>query len=103
MVIVKDEKGVIRERLVEQSDQLRWGWVTESGFMLPHHPDFNTILQNSPSSSFRSDLKEGKVSNVLVVDSASGLLRAGSPKQVDEYLYGGEYECRLSQIGELPN
>lgn len=98
MIIVKDEKGVVREALVEESDQLRWGWLTKSGFMLPKHPDFNSVLQNSPDPRFYRDLNEGHVSNVLVVDAANGLLKSGSSKQVDDYLYGGEYEARLAQI-----
>lgn len=56
-------------------------------------PYFYQTLQN-PS------LVPGYQGGAFVVDSVTGIMREANAQQMREYIYGGEYDERLEQLGE---
>lgn len=64
--------------------------------LLPGEPGFYETLHSSlpPGSGL------GKGTNAFIVDSQSGLLReARSEKELQDYLYGGEYDLMMAAFG----
>lgn len=64
----------------------------------PDDPEFSQWL-GIPPPTWQSELESRSGECVLVADAASGILRAVSWKETDEYLYGGEYEERMLSLG----
>ncbi|AFY80165.1 hypothetical protein [Oscillatoria acuminata] len=61
--------------------------------LTPDDPGFEEWLGIPPPIS-----SEKRGETVFVAESGTGLLRAASWKETDEYLYGGEYNDRLVEI-----
>ena len=60
--------------------------------ILPGDPRFDfTLAYPPPIGSAQEDI-------AFIADSQSGILRAATRKEVEEYLFGGEYDERLQQI-----
>ena len=66
--------------------------------ILPGDPEFEAFLMQSLPPDWRRVADEMGKQCCFVVDSNSGLLRAVDDKNLDDYLYGGEYDERLDTI-----
>lgn len=75
--------------------------VIESRLLiLPCDPEYGeTLGQNLPPGWLAVAEKIGQACT-FVVSPESGLMRPATPEELDEYLYGGEYESRLRQTGD---
>lgn len=68
--------------------------------ILPGDPLFNETLMSPPPNWGEVAARDGNFFN-FVADSASGIFRAVTEAELEEYLQGGEYEERLMEIGEF--
>jgi hypothetical protein len=59
--------------------------------MTPDHPDFGTILHSQLPPGWEKQFS-GNVGGTFIVRAETGLLEPASEAEIDEYLYGGEYE-----------
>jgi hypothetical protein len=68
--------------------------------ILPGHPLFDITLATPPPDW---KIKQQGVSDALnfVKDSSSGVFRTVSPKELDEYLWGGEYDEVIGEDEEI--
>lgn len=68
--------------------------------ILPCDPEFHqTIGQNLPPGWVDESNRIGYACR-FVVSPETGLMRPVTNEELDEYLYGGEYDERLEQIGQ---
>jgi hypothetical protein len=66
----------------------------DSGAIItPDDPEFSQWLGIPPPIS-----SENRGETVFIAEPGTGLLRAASWRETDEYLYGGEYAERLIEI-----
>ena len=63
--------------------------------ILPGDPEFETFLMQSLPPDWKRVADGMGQQCCFVVDSNSGLIRAVDDKNLDDYLYGGEYDERL--------
>ncbi len=68
--------------------------------ILPGNPLFDITLL-TPRPDWREKANADGDTYAFVVDADSGLSRPATSQELEEYLYGGEYDERLGQIGEL--
>lgn len=71
-----------------------------SMLILPGDPTFNETLMNPPPNWGQIAARDGNCVN-FVADPDSGIFRAVTEAELQEYLEGGEYETRLMEIDEL--
>lgn len=62
-----------------------------SNLIYPNHPDFYQILHSCPPPGWRENL-EGNFSGAFAVRNDSLLIQPLSESELQEYLYGGEYD-----------
>lgn len=68
--------------------------ITSDILLLPHERAFQeTLGWNLPFGA-------PPESNFIVRADGSGILEPASFKETEEYLYGGEYDERMSEIGD---
>jgi hypothetical protein len=67
--------------------------------ILPGDPLFNETLMNPPPNWGEVADRDGDCVS-FVADPVTGLFRAVTQAELEEYLEGGEYEERLIEIGE---
>ncbi len=67
--------------------------------ILPGNPLFALTLL-TPRPDWREKANADGNTYAFVVDADSGLTRPATSQELKEYLYGGEYDERLGQIGE---
>lgn len=68
--------------------------------ILPGDPEFDETLGIALPPGWEDYANHLGEACSFVVDPHSGLMRPASPEELDDYLYGGEYEERLNAIGE---
>jgi hypothetical protein len=68
--------------------------------MLPGDPGFNEILSTSLPTGWEHVRAQNAGECFFVADSQTGLLRPANDRELDEYLYGGEYDERLATFEE---
>jgi hypothetical protein len=71
-----------------------------SALILPGDPRFNETLMNPPPDWGEIAARDGD-SVAYVADRSTGIFRAVTQAELEEYLEGGEYEERLIEIGEF--
>ena len=102
-IVIRDEIGMVRHVTYEFADLVRWRWISPSGsLMLPGHPDFNLVKDQSAPLDLFNKIKEGKASQILIQKVGSGINEMATAKEVDEYFNGGEWEERQKELGEEP-
>ena len=69
------------------------GSETTSVLILPENPLFDWTLATAPPPGSQGV-------NFLVADSESGILRPATNSELQDYLYGGEYDDRMRAIGD---
>lgn len=65
--------------------------------MLPDHPDFARILSTPPPNWEEVAIRDGNT-YTFVADSSSGILRAATAVECQDYILGGEYDERLADL-----
>lgn len=99
VLLIRDDQKQLRKVVVEPSDMLRWQWVSPSGlFMLPGHPDFNSIKDTSSPANLLNKIKSGEASQIMIQRVGGSINEIASPEEVDEYFDGGEWEERQAEI-----
>ncbi len=68
--------------------------------ILPGTPEFDFTLGTCVPPDWKEEAFSLFGEYTFLADSETGLLRVASFKDTDEYLYGGEYEQRLNQLGD---
>lgn len=68
--------------------------------ILPGNPLFDLTLL-TPRPDWKDIAAKDGDTYAFVVDANTGLTRPATSNELEEYLYGGEYDERLSQINEL--
>jgi len=67
--------------------------------ILPGDPEFDISLSALPPNW--KDITHAYSGQVaFVADADTGILRPANIREMDDYLYGGEYEDRLKVIGD---
>lgn len=68
--------------------------------ILPGDPEFYLTLQTSIPPNWRQVAHQDPDGFAFCARAGSGVLESMTDKDLEEYLYGGEYEERLEQIDE---
>jgi hypothetical protein len=80
--------------------ETRWEWNSTRSIILSDNPLFNETLASPPPINCQKILVEtGKQIN-FVMDSQTGLLKEANLKELEEYLWGGEYHYLNSDSEE---
>lgn len=69
-----------------------------SKLILPGDPQFDRTLAMAPPPNWREIAARNTGEFAFIMRSDSGLMEPVSHRELDEYLYGGEYEERLEAI-----
>lgn len=70
-----------------------------SPLFLPGDPRFNETLANPDLFNYEA-LGATKGSMTFIARSDTGLLEPATSEELAEYIYGGEYEERMTRLGE---
>ncbi|MEH2198638.1 hypothetical protein [Nostoc sp.] len=68
--------------------------------ILPGDPEFDWTLQTSIPPHWRQVAQQDPGGFAFCARAGSGVLEPMTDEDLEEYLYGGEYDERLEQIGE---
>lgn len=68
--------------------------------LLPGDPEFDWTLASSLPPSWRAAAAAIGEQVAFVAEAGSGLLRPATAEELNDYLYGGEYDDRLDEIGD---
>lgn len=68
--------------------------------ILPGDPEFDETLGTSLPPGWEKVADKINQACTFVVDPHSGIMRPATPDELDDYLYGGEYQERLEAISE---
>lgn len=68
--------------------------------ILPGDPAFDWTLI-TPPPDWQKEAAKDPDGFAFVVEPGSGLVRVANADDLEDYLYGGEYDERLEEIGEL--
>ena len=71
-----------------------------SKLILPGDPLFDRTLAMTPPANWREIAARTTGEFAFIMRSDSGLMEPVSHRELDEYLYGGEYEERLEDVDE---
>lgn len=71
-----------------------------SPLILPGSPEFEATLGMSLPPGWQQEADRLSGEFAFVADAASGLLRPCSAEELEDYLWGGEYEERLINSGQ---
>ncbi len=68
--------------------------------ILPDHPLFNFYLQTAkpPDFNHRQDISDTPINFVL--DAHTGILRTANEQELNDYLFGGEYDEVIDEYDE---
>ncbi len=75
--------------------------VEERLLILPCDPEYSEALGQSLPPDWLAVAEKLGQACTFVVSPKTGLMRPATPAELDDYLYGGEYEERLGQVGEV--
>ncbi len=67
-----------------------------SKLILPGNPLFDFTLDTTPPPGWQSSIAVDGFAGFVI--SASGLMRPATPDELDEYLDGGEYDERMTDV-----
>lgn len=68
--------------------------------LLPGDPLFDRVL-STPLGWIQNQYSNGIGEQcAMVADAETGILRPASPEELDDYLWGGEYDERMENLGE---
>ncbi len=67
--------------------------------ILPGDPAFDWTLA-TPPPNWQKEAAKDPDGFAFVVEPCSGLVRVATADDLEDYLYGGEYDDRLDEIGE---
>ncbi|OLP18085.1 hypothetical protein BST81_13755 [Leptolyngbya sp. 'hensonii'] len=70
-----------------------------SPLILPGHPLFDLTLASPPPNWGEVAARDGNT-YALVAEPGSGIMRPATQAELEDYLYGGEYDERMDEIGE---
>lgn len=70
--------------------------------ILPGDPEFDFTLGIAPPPGWQEKAKDDD-QYAFVARLGSGILEAVNREEFDEYVYGGEYDERLEEIGDDPD
>ena len=88
----------VTEVTITYEESIRNGWLSEGGIILPGHPLYAETL-NTPSADILDGLRFGDSSNQRhLLFGSDGLMRQATSPQLDDYIYEGEYDQRLTTI-----
>ena len=89
----------VTEVTITYEESVTNGWLSQGGIILPGHPLYADTL-NTPSADILDGLRFGDSSNQrhIIFGGEDGLMRQVNDAQLDEYLYDGEYDQRLTQL-----
>lgn len=74
---------------------------TSSPLILPGDPEFDWTLATSLPPDWRAVADRiGEYCTFVASVGSGGVLRPATPQELDEYLWGGEYDERLLEIDE---
>ena len=68
--------------------------------ILPGDPLFEITLSTAIPPNWKETAEKGNDFHAFVVEPGSNLLRPVTWKEMEDYIYGGEYDERLEEIGE---
>lgn len=71
----------------------------QTELILPGHPLFDQTLA-TPPPNWREQMHQSNGQGFYVADASSGVLRPATMAELDEYLYGGEYDERLDSLDD---
>jgi hypothetical protein len=73
---------------------------SDSLIIYPGDPEFDMWMYSALPPDWKAYADTINQQCFFVAASDSGLLRPASRQELDEYLYGGEYDDRLEEIGD---
>lgn len=65
---------------------------------MPGDPQFDSTLAVNLPFGWRNNANQNHGEIAFVADSSTGLLRPVNNAQLEDYLYGGEYDERMGEI-----
>lgn len=68
--------------------------------ILPGDPLFDLTLSTAFPPDWRAVADRLGDAPIFIASAGSGVLRPATPEERAEYLYGGEYDERLEEIGD---
>ncbi|GAB4465525.1 MAG: hypothetical protein OHK0037_20370 [Elainellaceae cyanobacterium] len=71
-----------------------------SFLILPGDPEFSLTLATALPPDWRAVADRMGEACCFVASAGSGVLRPATPEEMDDYLYGGEYDDRLSELDD---
>lgn len=74
--------------------------MQSSVLILPGHPLFNQAVSTVPPDWKEKSASMGGLCN-FVVDAETRLMRPANNQELQDYVHGGEYDERLSQMDDL--
>jgi hypothetical protein len=74
--------------------------IEERLIILPCDPEFHQVVGWNLPPDWKAVADRIGERPTFIVDASSGLMRPATPDELDEYVYGGEYDERLEQIGQ---
>lgn len=96
---IRDEQGNLRQVQITPDDEVRWHWKTPTGdFMLPGHPDFNSIKDTSLSDLYCKLSHDSDTSLTMIQRLGSSVNEVVTQNQFNEYMMGGEYDARMLEL-----
>ncbi len=69
--------------------------------LLPGDEEYDLTLGTSIPPNWQQTAAKDPNGYAFVADASSGLMRPVTDVELEEYLYGGEYDERLESIGEF--
>lgn len=100
MIEVRDETGEVVEVQISAEDFVDAGLLSRGGIILPGHPCYDTTLSHNVPPGWEEEAVGSCDGQNFVFKVDSGLMVPASDAQLAEYLQGGEYEERMTAIGE---
>lgn len=74
--------------------------MQDSPLILPGDPGFDETLSTSLPTGWEQQRAQNAGECFFVADAETGLLRPANARELDDYLYGGEYDQRLASFDE---
>ncbi len=68
--------------------------------ILPGDPEFDVTLSMMLPPNSEAASHQAGCQVIFAAEAGSGILRPLAGKELEEYLYGGEYDERMEEIGD---
>lgn len=101
MIEVRDQTGEVVGVRISTEDFVNAGLLSQGGIILPGHPWYDTTLSHNVPPGWKEESIDSCNGQNFIFKVDSGLMVPASETQLTEYLQGGEYEERLTSIGEF--